>query len=1200
MFMQEKMRFKNFIFNRWPLLLLIGLSFMLPAIWLRERLVIAYAEGGFTHFLIDPFRLLRITPYIWWDIYGLGIENIRALPLVSYSLLTTSLQFLKFSPIFRQYLIFAITLLLSALTMYFLAIELIGKKNKTQLVALLSALFYILNPYTMNIWHRFTSAIFGLPLMPLIFLITTKFFKKSSFKYAFLFAIIILFFSVNAVNPAYFVSLFFPAIFYVIFEILRTRKFSQWRYLGLGLFLAIGLNFWWIFPLVLRVLQGSYNIGFLNDIGTLKAISQCIPLLFIIRLIDTSTIHWYGVNYSPGWIEFLIPALAIVAILLGKRNKNVLFFSLLLSIGLFLSKGLQSPGGAIFKWMFSHVPFFGMFRSPFEKFGLIIVFSYAFLVPFGLYSIWQRIKNKILKTGITVMILILLLGISVWPMWTGELFSFWQGIVSKGTEDVPTPRVEVPEYWQEAASFINQDKRDYRIIFLPQAPLDQIVYKWKHGYWGADFGSVNLLFNNPVITHLIWTPHADAYRKLVLEDLLLTGTRIYPSLFSPMNTEYILVRNDVNEVALSGMITGGMKVVPLAKIHRLLDSSEFVHKVRSFGKLDLYKLDDKYFLPHFYIPQNIIYSNGEVESLPDIVSFVDYPIRSGIYLADSTDNTDVNADNADEVFVKADLENPISEEELGEIAPELESVFFPYVRWKPGSLVYPLVLKKEELDEWGERDNPEQLFEKKLFYAAKRISEIEKWELALDENNWGKTIDRYEQKMEEAFEVLEKIKQEEKRSFFSLLAKLEVSLQAHQGRLENLRLSEEREVQFENIFEKLEEKLNQIKIKHDFSRLVYKFDIPKEEEYEVFIKKVEIEKLENWEIEVDGEKIDTGKVEIREDGWMNLGKKNFKEGEHELILHLPEPENLTGKNWQQFSDLETGDEGLFFSPQSIFPGSTSVGFQEIRDYTPNTIFRLTFNYRAQNGKAGFSVVQDSDKDEETGEMNPLITKTLRRTRGEEFEYTEILIKSNPRASLARLYLFAQPEEGKVADVKFKNFKVEKSREPAVLVRTKIDSTEERRIMPKITFVKVNPTKYKVKVEGVKEPYTLVFSESFHEGWKAYVQTSDIKPQTYGNIVANYFDGEIKEGTHKNIFLDKNTFETWGKKPISEERHLLVNGYANSWYITPQDSGGVDTYEIIIEFQPQKLFYLGLGISLAILLGCLGYLGYGFVRRGIKE
>jgi hypothetical protein len=153
-------------------------------------------------------------------------------------------------------------------------------------------------------------------------------------------------------------------------------------------------------------------------------------------------------------------------------------------------------------------------------------------------------------------------------------------------------------------------------------------------------------------------------------------------------------------------------------------------------------------------------------------------------------------------------------------------------------------------------------------------------------------------------------------------------------------------------------------------------------------------------------------------------------------------------------------------------------------------------------------------------------------------------------------------------------------------------------IPKITFVKINPTKYRVRVEGASQPYTLVFSETFDRGWKAYVshQPSAISDQQFGNIVASYFEGEIKEGTHKNSFLDKNTFEAWGKKPLAEEKHLLVNGYANSWHIEPGDAGGEESYEIIIEFAPQRLFYIGLGVSLATLLGCLGYLGIEEIRK----
>jgi hypothetical protein len=170
------------------------------------------------------------------------------------------------------------------------------------------------------------------------------------------------------------------------------------------------------------------------------------------------------------------------------------------------------------------------------------------------------------------------------------------------------------------------------------------------------------------------------------------------------------------------------------------------------------------------------------------------------------------------------------------------------------------------------------------------------------------------------------------------------------------------------------------------------------------------------------------------------------------------------------------------------------------------------------------------------------------------------------------------------------------------------------------------------VTGAKGPYTLVFSESFHKGWHLYskeisnyklqetnkLQITNYKQETninkigrvvmgwlgrvgekitglflknkgYGKEVASYFDGEVKEGTHRMTFLEPATFETWGKKPIAEDRHYLVNGYANSWYIKPSDVGGAENYELVVEFWPQRLFYIGLFISITTLIGSLGYL-----------
>ncbi len=84
-------------------------------------------------------------------------------------------------------------------------------------------------------------------------------------------------------------------------------------------------------------------------------------------------------------------------------------------------------------------------------------------------------------------------------------------------------------------------------------------------------------------------------------------------------------------------------------------------------------------------------------------------------------------------------------------------------------------------------------------------------------------------------------------------------------------------------------------------------------------------------------------------------------------------------------------------------------------------------------------------------------------------------------------------------------------------------------------------------------------------------------------LTSYFNNDVIEGKHKNIFLDQTTFETFGQDPIAEETHLQVNGYANAWYIKPSDVYNKEDYELIVEMTSQKLFY-----------GCLLLSGTGFL------
>jgi len=192
----------------------------------------------------------------------------------------------------------------------------------------------------------------------------------------------------------------------------------------------------------------------------------------------------------------------------------------------------------------------------------------------------------------------------------------------------------------------------------------------------------------------------------------------------------------------------------------------------------------------------------------------------------------------------------------------------------------------------------------------------------------------------------------------------------------------------------------------------------------------------------------------------------------------------------------------------------------------------------------------------------------------------------------------QLEEGKHTLNVFENdrFKVEMVEIKPISSISSIGfiSSKERQEQPRIEFKKINPTRYVVDVKGAKGPFTLVFSESFHEGWKGYirqVQSSKFKVQTdepWSALLSAWED----KGSRVEI-----------------KKHFVVNGYANGW-IVPIEKFKVQSsklkvedkeedlknFQIVLEFKPQRLFEIGLIISAITLLGCIGYLGYDFRKR----
>ena len=146
---------------------------------------------------------------------------------------------------------------------------------------------------------------------------------------------------------------------------------------------------------------------------------------------------------------------------------------------------------------------------------------------------------------------------------------------------------------------------------------------------------------------------------------------------------------------------------------------------------------------------------------------------------------------------------------------------------------------------------------------------------------------------------------------------------------------------------------------------------------------------------------------------------------------------------------------------------------------------------------------------------------------------------------------------------------------------------------KITFKKINPTKYIVDINGLKMGDRVVFKQSFNPEWQVYPTK-----ETVGNCFENYkYDTretvECLSFSNDFVFTD---VEYIFKKPLRLE-HTMVDEYANSWVLDEtnmniiknldsteiNEDGSVDT-SLVIYFRPQSLLiiqYLLLAFTLIV-------------------
>ena len=602
-------------------------------------------------------------------------------------------------------------------------------------------------------------------------------------------------------------------------------------------------------------------------------------------------------------------------------------------------------------------------------------------------------------------------------------------------------------------------------------------------------------------------------------------------LLSLLNVQKIVFREDTNWLISDDLLTKDKE--------KISDFSKNFELEKDLKLFKVYKFPEEDYLPHFYFANDIIFSSFGVEFFDQVKNFkiTSYNKPAIYYLSEDKKEFDILSGRGEEVWLKAKLDKGLQTNKLSNVVwPDKD------VLWLKTGVFYPYV-----------KHHPSSFIYPLVIAKEKYFKYLSLWS---KEDIFNKEILYVNKRVNEIvyFNLEGKYLEETLLRYKKAMEKIIKMIKNNeQGQLVLNHLQDHKQVlkrKVEDTFwYELENKLASLYEQPSLETREYVLDAPKEGDYQLFI---------DYE----------GEESISE-------VKKLEKGENRLVFNLMEKEILLDDQWKPV------------------PTNKSFYSKKILNWEKNSLYKITGDYLIKKGDWLVIDIGEirwtyDESGKKTDKEIVILEEAPSHTYGEKKSF-EVLVKSNPLSSGANFYIrFA-------GDVIVENIKIKRMIEPSIFARISLNTDDNFNNSPQMTFFKVNPTKYKVKIENASDPYNLVFSESFHPGWKAYIE-EDIKEERYEDVVASYFDGSIKETTHGSDFINKDIFENWFKKSIPEERHFLVNDYANSWYVTPEDSNNRKDYEIVIEFIPQRLFYLGLIFSTLTFIGSIAYLSLKYKKR----
>ncbi len=239
---------------------------------------------------------------------------------------------------------------------------------------------------------------------------------------------------------------------------------------------------------------------------------------------------------------------------------------------------------------------------------------------------------------------------------------------------------------------------------------------------------------------------------------------------------------------------------------------------------------------------------------------------------------------------------------------------------------------------------------------------------------------------------------------------------------------------------------------------------------------------------------------------------------------------------------------------------------------------LSLDYRSSSSKEGGYYLGFNDpKNTVFSERLPIATKN--------WQALSKAIQVPEGATSASLVLYAYESDGKTANkVAYDNVSLIELPDLTDRYYLVSDPQLNLKTPQKIDFTLLSPTMKTVTVTEASTPFYMNMSEAFHPQWQLQLNDSRVN-----GMLAGWWP-----------FVSPTKVE--------ESKHYKLDDFLNGWYVEPEklcadgsaactrNSDGSYNMSMVVEFFPQRWFYLGLLVSGTTLFGCLGYLVWAWYKK----